>query len=106
MATSSTSSSQEVSTEKRPVPLQLRQVSSCKGRKYTQSQLAAMKPRVKLTLKQKSEIVNEAKKMEFQVDKMGTLAYVNQTLLVGEKVKRARHYQGCTNSSCTGTKNV
>ncbi len=59
MATSS-SSSQKVSTEIRPaVPLQLKQVSSRKGRKYTQCQLAAKKPRVELTLKQKSEIVNE-----------------------------------------------
>jgi len=81
MATSS-SSSQKVSTEIRPaVPLQLRQVSSRKGRKYTQFQLAAKKPRVELTLKQKSEIVNEAKKMGFQVGKMGTLTYVNQALL-------------------------
>ncbi len=63
------------------MPLQLRQVSSRKGTKYTQFQLAAKKPRVELTLKQKSEIVNEAKKMGFQVGKMGRLTYVNQALL-------------------------
>ena len=62
MATSS-SSSQEVA-QKRPVPIQLRQVSSRKGKKYTQSELAAKKPRVELTFKQKNDIIKEANDKE------------------------------------------
>ncbi len=38
------SSSQGVPTQRRQVPLQLRQVSSRKGIKYTKVQLAAKKP--------------------------------------------------------------
>ncbi len=74
------SSSQGVPTQRRQVPLQLRQVSSRKGIKYTKVQLAAKKPRVELTLKQKSDIVNEAKKMGFQPGNIRTLD-VNQAQL-------------------------
>ncbi len=65
---SSTKSSQAVPTDKRPEPLQLRQVSSRKGRKYTQSQLAAKKPRVQLTLNKT----------------------IKRTLLSAEKVKKVK----------------
>ena len=73
--------SQAVPTPRRQVPSQLRQVSSCKGKKYTQAQLAAKNPRVELTLKQKCEIVNEVKRMGFQPSNMKSLAYVNQAQL-------------------------
>ena len=63
------------------VPAQLRQVASHKGIKYTDAQLAAKKTQVELTLKQKCEIVNEAKKQGFQPSNVKTLAYVNQAHL-------------------------
>ncbi len=66
---------------KRQVPAHLKQVSSRKGKKQTPAQLSARKSRVELTLKQKCEIIDEAKKRGFKPETIGTLNRVNQTQL-------------------------
>jgi len=55
---------------------------SRKGKKLTPAQLQAKKPQVELTLKQKSDIIDEAKRRGFKPDSVEqTLSRVNQTQL-------------------------
>lgn len=66
----------------RQLPAQLREQCSRKRKKLTQAQLKARKPRVELTLKQKSDIIDEAKKRGFKPESVkSTLNRVNQTHL-------------------------
>ncbi len=63
------------------MPAHLKQISSRKGKKQTPAQLSARKSRVELTLKQKCEIIDEAKKRGFKPETIGTLNRVHQTQL-------------------------
>ena len=69
--------------EQRKLPSQLQgAVNSRKGIKYTTAQLLTKEPRVELTLKLKSDIIDEAKKLGFKPDNVAsTLSLVNQTEL-------------------------
>ena len=63
-------------------PSHLRGTSSRKGMKYTTAQLASKKQRVELTLKQKCDVIDQAKKQGFLPDSVeSTLVRVNQTML-------------------------
>lgn len=115
MATQILPQSQKVFAQKRLVRVQLRQVSLRKGKKYAQPQLAARMPLVELKLKQKSDLVCEAKKMGFQPGKIGTLSYFNlnklaklytsktarRTLLNVERVNSSRiQFSGDSKRKC------
>ena len=58
------------------VPTQLKHLPSRKCKKYTEAQLASKKPRVEVTLNQKCDIINEAKKHGFQLNKIRSIAKV------------------------------
>lgn len=62
----------------------------------TSAQLLAKKPRVELTLRQKSDMIDEAKKRGFKPDSVErTLSRVNQTQLAKEfNVNRGKHANG------------
>ena len=63
-------------------PTHLRGASSRKGMKYTTAQLASKKQKVELTVKQKCDVIDQAKKQGFLPDSVeSTLFRVNQTLL-------------------------
>ena len=60
----------------------LRGTSSRKGMKYTTAQLASKKQRVELTVKQKCDVIDQAKKQGFLPDSVeSTILRVNQTML-------------------------
>ena len=67
-------------SDQREVPSQLQGATTRKGIKYTTAQLLTKKPRVELTLKLKSDIIGETKKLGFKPGSVeSTLSQVNQT---------------------------
>ena len=58
-------------------PTHLRGASSRKGMKYTTAQLASKKQRVELTVKQKCDVIDQAKKQFLPDSEESTLLRVN-----------------------------